>query len=204
MPAVEPVLLVPVKAFGDAKARLARVLTDANRAWLAQWMAERVLAAAGEMPVYITCDDVAVAEWATAHGASVLFQPGVGLNPAVNASLATLREQGVDHVVVAHGDLPRAHTLASVARPGVLTLVPDRRHDGTNVASVPLAITFELSYGPHSFSRHLAQAMHNNLHLEVRPDPLLALDIDTPADLAHPLVQEVLPPWLQTNQANPQ
>jgi hypothetical protein len=32
---------------------------------------------------------------------------------------------------------------------------------------------------------------------------LLALDIDTPTDLAHPLVQEVLPTWLPTNLANP-
>ena len=31
---------------------------------------------------------------------------------------------------------------------------------------------------------------------------MLAADIDTPADLAHPLVQEVLPTWLRTNQAN--
>ncbi len=29
------------------------------------------------------------------------------------------------------------------------------------------------------------------------------LDIDTPADLAHPLVEEVLPAWLPTNPANP-
>jgi hypothetical protein len=39
--------------------------------------------------------------------------------------------------------------------------------------------------------------------VRVRRDPLLALDIDTPSDLAHPLVQEVLPTWLPTNLANP-
>ena len=41
------------------------------------------------------------------------------------------------------------------------------------------------------------------LSVEVRPDPLLGLDIDTPADLTHPWVQEVLPSWMQMNRANP-
>jgi hypothetical protein len=30
----------------------------------------------------------------------------------------------------------------------------------------------------------------------------MAVDIDTPSDLAHPLVQEVVPSWLQTIPAN--
>jgi 2-phospho-L-lactate guanylyltransferase len=203
MPAVEPVLLVPVKDFSAAKARLSTVLPAPERAQLARWMAERVLAAAGELPVFVTCDDHDVAAWAEQHGATVLFQPGVGLNPAVNASIATLRDSGVQQVVVAHGDLPRASSLAGLARTGVLTLVPDRHGDGTNVASVPTTCGFELAYGPGSFRRHLDAALLLGLHVEVRHDPLLALDIDTPDDLAHPLVQEVLPPWLPTNPVNP-
>jgi len=200
---VDPVLLVPVKAFADAKARLSPVLSHTDRARLARWMAERVLAAAGELPVFIACDDQQVASWAEDHGATVLWHPGVGLNPAVNASITMLRERGVRHVVVAHGDLPRAHSLAAVVSPGVVTLVPDRRGDGTNVVAVPTASGFELSYGPGSFSRHLALAMQAGMPVEVRRDPLLGLDIDTPTDLAHPLVQEVLPQWLPTNLANP-
>ena len=38
--------------------------------------------------------------------------------------------------------------------------------------------------------------------VEVVRDPLLALDIDHPRDLTHPLVQAVLPAWLPTNPAN--
>jgi hypothetical protein len=34
----------------------------------------------------------------------------------------------------------------------------------------------------------------------VRRDAHLARDIDTPSDLTHPLVQEVLPPWLLQTQ----
>jgi 2-phospho-L-lactate/phosphoenolpyruvate guanylyltransferase len=199
---VNAVVLVPVKAFTDAKARLSAVLGDADRERLSRWMSARVLAAAGELPTYVACDDEEVAAWATEHGASILWHPGVGLNAAVNNSVTALREAGVTDVVVAHGDLPRAHSLASLTEPGTLTLVPDRRSDGTNVIAVPTDMPFAFAYGPGSFQRHLSSAIAAGLSVRVRRDPLLALDIDTPSDLAHPLVQEVLPSWLQTNPAN--
>lgn len=202
MPAVNAVVLVPVKAFADAKARLATVLGDAERERLARWTAARVLAAAGELPTYVACDDERVAEWAGEHGASILWHPGVGLNAAVYNSVADLRGAGVTDVVVAHGDLPRAHSLAALARPGSVTLVPDRRDDGTNVIAVPTDADFRFSYGPGSFQRHLRSAISAGLSVRVQRDPLLAVDIDTPSDLAHPLVQEVLPTWLQTNPAS--
>jgi len=202
MHGVNAVVLVPVKAFTDAKARLAAVLDDGERERLAQWTSERVLAAAGELPTYVACDDEAVASWARQHGATILWHPGVGLNAAVNNSVAALREAGVTDVIVAHGDLPRVHSLATVAQPGTLTLVPDRHGDGTNVVGVPTAMPFQFAYGPGSFRRHLDAAIGAGLSVRVRRDPLLALDIDTPSDLAHPLVQEVLPPWLQMSPAN--
>ena len=53
MPDVDPVVLVPVKAFADAKARLATVLSPAQREALARWTAERVLGATGGMAAYV-------------------------------------------------------------------------------------------------------------------------------------------------------
>ena len=195
-------MLVPVKAFADAKARLAAVLGVAERERLARWTAARVLAAAGELPTYVACDDEQVAAWASERGASILWHPGVGLNAAVNDSVAELRSAGVTDVIVAHGDLPRAHSLADLTEPGTLTLVPDRHGDGTNVIALPTDLAFNFAYGPGSFRRHLAAAIAAGHSVRVRRDPLLAADIDTPDDLAHPLVQEVLPAWLQTNPAN--
>lgn len=200
---VNVVVLVPVKAFADAKVRLSPVLSPSHREALARWTAERVLAAAGELPVFIACDSESVADWATAHAATVLWHPGVGLNAAVNNSVDELRQQGVDHVVVAHGDLTRAANLAAVVTPGTLTLVPDARDDGTNVAALPTAFSFEFEYGAGSFHRHLARAITSGLPVGIRRDSLLALDIDTPSDLMHPLVQEVLPAWLPTSRVNP-
>lgn len=196
---MDRVVLVPVKAFADAKARLAPVLSPAQREELSRWMAARVLAAAGNLAVYVACDDDRVADWATDHGATVLWRPGVGLNRAVNSSISELRELGVDHVIVAHGDLPCAHDLPAVAREGTIVLVPDARGDGTNVAALPTSVAFELAYGPWSFARHLAQAIADDLPIAVRRDALLCRDIDTPTDLFHPLVQGVLPSWMPTS-----
>ncbi|MGA0894521.1 MAG: hypothetical protein ACO3S5_07835, partial [Ilumatobacteraceae bacterium] len=61
-------VLVPLKSFARAKARLATVLTAAQRVGLAQHTAQTVIAAAGSLPVHVVCDDREVAAWAEAAG----------------------------------------------------------------------------------------------------------------------------------------
>src|SRR5207248_7622214 len=125
-------VLVPVKAFADAKLRLAPALPAAERSRLAQQMAAHVLAAARPLPVAVVCDDSGVADWARHQGALVVWEPGRGLNGAVQAGVERLAAAGARHVVVAHADLPLAGPLAWAARfPGV-PLVPDRRDAGAN------------------------------------------------------------------------
>jgi len=69
--------------------------------------------------------------------------------------------------------------------PGV-TLVPDRRRDGTNVAAVPTAVTFSFAYGKGSFARHRAAAARLDLPVRIVEDAALGWDVDLPADLAWP------------------
>jgi 2-phospho-L-lactate/phosphoenolpyruvate guanylyltransferase len=199
---VSAVVLIPVKAFRSAKLRLAAVLDTDQRLALARWTAGRVVAAAGDLPVFVACDDDEVATWAGEHHATVLWHPGVGLNAAVSRSVEHLAGNGVEHVVVSHGDLARPTPLPALVRQGVVTLVPDRVGDGTNVIALPSSAPFTFAYGAASFTRHLTTAIDAGIAVRVVADPLLALDIDTPDDLAHPLVQEVLPPWLPTSRAN--
>lgn len=176
-------VLVPVKAFAHAKVRLAPALTPEARVQLVRDMAEQVLRAAGRLPVTVVCDDAEVADWARAHGAKVAWAPGLGLNGAVERGVATVAAQGATQVVVAHADLPLATDLASVAAFDGVTLVPDRRQDGTNVACVPSGARFRFSYGPSSFARHGAEAERLGLPLRVLREPHLAWDVDVPADL---------------------
>jgi 2-phospho-L-lactate guanylyltransferase len=176
-------VLVPVKAFADAKVRLAPALPPAARSELARSMATAVVGAAAPLPVAVVCDDLEVAEWARGQGALVVWEPGRGLNGAVEEGVEQLGRAGVQRVVVAHADLPRAAGLAALSAGAGVTLVPDRRRDGTNVAAVPVGAGFRFSYGPGSFARHVAEAHRLGLDVRVVDDPRLAFDVDWPADL---------------------
>ena len=67
---------------------------------------------------------------------------------------------------------------------GTVTLVPDRRRDGTNVAVVPTGAGFCFAYGAGSFERHRTEAARLGLPCQIVYDRRLALDIDLPEDLA--------------------
>jgi 2-phospho-L-lactate guanylyltransferase len=178
-------VLIPVKAFDEAKVRLAPAVAPRERRRLAVAMAEHVVRSAGSLPVAVVCDDPEVASWATGVGAIALPEPGRGLNNAVTAGVEKLASLGATRVIVAHADLPLATDLGWVARfPGV-TLVPDRRDDGTNVACVPVRSGFRFAYGPGSFLRHSVEARRLELPLRVVREPRLGHDVDIPADLAY-------------------
>jgi 2-phospho-L-lactate guanylyltransferase len=180
------VVLLPVKAFHQAKLRLAPALDEAARAALARDMAGKVVRAAGSLPVAVVCDDDAVAHWATDVGASVSWRPGRGLNAAVADGVTQLAADGFDRVIVAHADLPHALDLTWVADFDGVTLVPDRHDDGTNVVSVATGAGFVFAYGPGSFARHRAEAERLGLPLRIEREPRLGWDVDLPADLLTP------------------
>jgi len=179
-------VLVPVKAFDQAKHRLAPALDADQRADLARSMATNVVTVAAPLPVWVVCDDDRVAEWAAGTGATVLWRPGRGLNAAVADGVDHLAGLAFDQVIVAHADLPHAVDLAWVADFDGVTLVPDRHDDGTNVACVPTGSGFTFAYGAQSFARHQAEARRLGLALRVERELRLGWDVDLPADLATP------------------
>lgn len=186
-------VVVPVKAFTAAKVRLAGTLDPLERAELARQMAQVVVGAAAPLPVVVVCDDAEVRAWAQGAGARVVWCPGRGLNGAVADGVAALRHDGVATAIVAHADLPLATRLDWLADfPGV-TLVPDRRLDGTNVAAVPTDSGFRFSYGAGSFARHRAEAAALGLAARIVRDDRLSWDVDLPADLAWPALPGTAP-----------
>lgn len=184
-------VLIPVKAFGISKLRLAAALDPEQRALLARDMATHVVLAAHDLPVSVVCDDLEVAAWAESVGATVIWSPAKGLNGAVTDGVASLAGQGIDRVIVSHADLPLASDLRPVDEfPGV-TLVPDRHDDGTNVISLPAGAGFRFHYGPSSYRLHTEEARRRGLEVRMLADPDLGFDLDTPTDLEllehHPL-----------------
>ncbi len=186
-------MLVPVKAFARAKRRLTDALDDHDRRALVRRMAEQVLEAAAPLRVAVVCDDPEVADWARRRGALVLWEPGRGLNGAVQSGVAQLADMGVRRVVVAHADLPLARDLPRLVGFEGVTLVPDRRDDGTNVIELPTDAGFRFSYGPASFSRHLAECDRLGLAVRVVREPALAYDVDWPSDLTEGAVPRRAP-----------
>jgi len=176
-------LIVPIKSFVRAKVRLSSVLSNSVREQFARNMAANVIAAHDEMPVYVVCDDGVVADFAIAAGAFVLWTPRFGLSGAVNAAIEHLGRRGITLAVVAHADLPFAHSLGTFGEEEEITLAPDRHRDGTNVAAVPTNLGFRFSYGPRSFDRHRHEAERFALSPRIIDDWRLATDIDVPDDL---------------------
>ncbi len=176
-------VLVPVKAFDQAKRRLHLALSEPERAELSRAMADRVIGAAHPLPVAVVCDDNDVAEWAREHGALVIWEPGRGLNGAVEAGVIHLASMGVTQVTVAHADLPHASDLAAVGDAPGITLVPDRYGNGTNVMAVPADAGFQFSYGPGSFARHRIEARRIGIATRILDRPDLAWDVDEPGDV---------------------
>jgi 2-phospho-L-lactate guanylyltransferase len=176
-------VLLPVKAFRESKLRLAAAVEAHQRRELARSMASHVAATAHGLPVWVVCDDDDVVAWAESVSAETVWSPSKGLNAAVTDGVRVIAENGFDQVIVAHADLPLATDLRPVADfPGV-TLVPDRREDGTNVIGLPTTAGFKFHYGPSSFRRHREEASRRGLEVRVLHDPTLSFDLDTPTDL---------------------
>lgn len=177
-------VLVPVKAFARAKARLAPALDPTERSALARTMATRVIRALGDRPVWVVCDDAEVAAWARSQGASVSWQPGRGLNGAVTGATRERFDDGARRVTVVHSDLPLLAVLPPMGtEPDSLVLVPDRHGLGSNVVSTPTP-RFRFFYGTASLQRHLDEGRRLGLPIRVLRDVPLSWDVDEPADLA--------------------
>ena len=175
------VVLIPVKGFRQAKRRLGGSMSDEERVrWCGRWPKGSWPPA----PRSPSPSSATTPRWPTgpALGATVMWEPGHGLNGAVEAGVEQLAAAGVERVTVAHGDLPRARDLGALAPFDGITLVPDRQDDGTNVLRLPAGCGFRFAYGPGSFRSHLAEAVRLGLPVRVLRIPALAYDVDWPAD----------------------
>ncbi len=174
--------LIPVKSFDLAKGRLADRLSTQQRSSLAKAMAKRVVRAAHPMPTFVICDDDEVAAWAESLAVQPLWSPVSGLNPSVTYGRDEVRST-FEWIVIAHADLPLATDLSWVADFDGVTIVQDRRGEGTNVMAIPTAVDFRFNYGTDSSALHQAEAERLDLALRVVDDDELGWDVDTGSDL---------------------
>jgi 2-phospho-L-lactate guanylyltransferase len=178
-------VVIPIKAFEQAKDRLSSVVSAEQRILLARSTALGVLESVIGASVFVVCDNPEVSQWATSHGATVVHQSQPGLNAAAHEGISAAHKY--ERVMIVHSDLPLPSRLRelldSTVASNTVTIVPDRHRDGTNVLIIPSGAGFTCHYGAKSFEAHKAEATRLGLPLHIVEDDELALDIDTPDDL---------------------
>ena len=189
--------VVPIKDTNDAKRRLAGVLGAPERRELALAMCEDVLATLSRVRelagiVVVTADPAATAI-ARRYGARVSRQGAHdGHSGAVAAAARRLASQGM---LTVPGDIPlveaddirklvEAHRDASYRGARAFIIVPARDERGSNAVLCSPAIVVPLRFGADSFFPHVAAAKRHGIEPTVLKLPRIALDIDTPDDLA--------------------
>jgi 2-phospho-L-lactate/phosphoenolpyruvate guanylyltransferase len=178
-----PVVGIPIKPFGIAKARLSRVLDAPARARLGMAIArhtiDAVTAAGGD--VVVVTGDEGVASWVRTLGHGVVDETGGGLDAAAGAVVDHATAAGRPWLIV-HADLP-------LLTPADLDPLLDGElsagiiapsHDG-GTSAIGGEGRFGFRYGSGSFTRHLA-AMPS---ASVVTSSGLGFDLDTPDDLRH-------------------
>jgi 2-phospho-L-lactate guanylyltransferase len=188
--------VVPIKSLGNAKQRLAEALERGSRRSLVQAMFSDVLGALrrteGIDAIAVVTDDVVAESLASGDGVAVLPDGReAGQSHATEVGIAYAREHGFERVLLVPGDTPLLNPieveelLVRCERDDVgVAIVPDRHGTGTNALVIAPPGSFAPSFGPDSLERHLEIARDGRLVHRVESVPSLALDVDTPADLA--------------------
>jgi 2-phospho-L-lactate guanylyltransferase len=199
--------VVPAKPLGQAKSRLAGVLSGAERralsAYLLRHVLAAVIAAVGAAHTVVVSRDSTVLALARRLRARPLRERGAGdLNRALGQGAAHAARSGADAVLLVFGDLPLlqprelAAMVAATRRTRHVVAAPDRAGTGTNALLVapPDAISFR--FGTRSLARHRRAALRRRCGWRVARAPGLEFDVDRPTDYRALVGMLHSRPWL--------
>ena len=188
--------VVPVKDLLHVKQRLAGALAPAERQALFTAMLEDVLEAlagsAGLAGILVVTRDAQATKLARHYGARVLVEPeNRGHTAASSLGAATLAAEGATGMMQLPADLPllSAADVEAVLRCARRARPPSRWRlratgSGSNAVACSPPDLLPLRFGDDSFYPHLKRARGLGIEPALVERPGLALDIDTPADLA--------------------
>jgi 2-phospho-L-lactate guanylyltransferase len=187
--------VVPVKNMADAKQRLGGVLGARERQALFGAMLEDVLGALaasdGLAGILIVTRDPEAQRLAARYGARVLLEmENRGHTSAVSLGAHALAQEGALGMLQLPADIPlvRPEDVAALLQahgpaPAV-TLAPSRDRRGSNAVACSPPDLLPLRFGADSFVPHLQRARALGIEPQILARPRLALDVDTPDDLA--------------------
>jgi 2-phospho-L-lactate guanylyltransferase len=189
--------VVPIRGLATAKTRLGPDLPPAARRRLVEVMLRRTLAATRDANVIrgtvVVTKDPEVAGLAQDLRAIGLVEHAPDLNAAIVAARSLAIARSATAVLVLPADLPAVSSAAidelvirAAAREapgGLVALVTDRHGRGTNALLTSPPAIVEPAFGVDSRTIHRAAAAAADATWLELSGPL-ALDVDTPADLA--------------------
>jgi len=193
---MQTVAILPVKRFKSAKRRLEAALPSGARRALAEAMFSDVLTGLRRVSaideILVVSADPGAQRIAEGYGARAVEDPAEsGQDQAVARGAAVARELGAAQVLCLAGDCPlldpaELDTLLGKPRTAerFAVIVADRHGTGTNALLLSPPDAIDPRYGPGSFQRHLDLAQAADVPAEVVEVESLALDVDTPDDLA--------------------
>lgn len=186
--------VVPIKRFAAAKTRLGDAVSDDDRRALGAAMLGDVLAALGRCErverVVVVSGEPAAREAADAEGAEWIDDPDdAGHREAARLGVDDALSAGDDCVAILPGDCPLLDAdelgrAIGAMRAGIAGVIPDRHGGGTNGLLLAPPDAIAPAFGPGSRERHLELARRSGVEPRVVEILSLALDLDTPDDLA--------------------
>ncbi|GIX30724.1 MAG: 2-phospho-L-lactate guanylyltransferase [Porticoccaceae bacterium] len=200
-------LLIPRKALGEAKSRLAAHLGDEPRRRLVEALLAGVLDAARRCPAVAEIWVLSPTRPPLPGGVRWLPDRGRDLNDALARALGRLVPDSPLPLAVVAGDLPLLApadlaALAAGVAAGAVVLAPDRRGEGTNALALPAGVSMRPCFGPGSLWLHRAEAARQGRGVRLLRRPGLAFDLDRVQDLAelialhpHPWRTALGPEW---------
>lgn len=183
--------LLPVKALGRAKSRLAPLFNEEQRRAIATALLEDALAlcaSADFLQWWVVSEDDEVLRRASDAGLKTVTDSGAGLNDAVAAGVAEAAAAGAESLTVIPCDVPLAYRgdlvdLLDTGATSDIVLVPSGGDGGTNALYLAPPDVIDPAFGPGSLRRHIALAERQRYRCSILSLPRLALDVDTPEDV---------------------
>ena len=186
--------ILPIKNLDHAKQRLAIALDPMPRRALVEAMFSDTLVALRRSTalaeVIVVSSDSRAQRIAEGYGATVVEDTETGHSEAAILGIGFAVQRGADRVLLLPADCPliepgELDRLATWATPErAVVVVPDRHGSGTNALLLQPPDVTAPAFGDGSHARHLANARAAGVAAETVQLASLALDIDTPDDLA--------------------
>ncbi len=198
--------IIPVKSLQASKKRLAHILTAAQRSELIHHLLRHTLSileqtTAVHQTLVISSDPLVLnlawqyRAWTLAE--SVATQElSHGLNAAISQATTWAVKQGAANILILPVDLPfmqvadveRMATAVQQAQQNGwvqskgMAICTDKAGQGTNALFINSPGNFTFHYGPGSFQKHIAEAAHHNISVQIVAAPNLQFDLDTESD----------------------